>query len=256
MRIRNWLNILLCIFAFQTNDSFAKILRIAGIPEAPLRYYDKNKKLKGIDIEIIELVFKQLKIPYKVILLQSSPGLKKIYQEKSADMILSFSKTQDRERYLDFALEPHMKISWHFFVKKNNKNKYKFDTFADLKGARVGVTYGFAYTVDFWNSIETGILKPFYEHQNSLQMQNLLKNKVDLVLLNKVTAMHHAKQNQNLNKISFLENPVKTSLYYNSFVRNSDFPGIEKIKKSYDMVLKKIKSEGAVKAILDKYGVH
>lgn len=239
----------------QTSDGFAKVFRIAGIPEAPLRFYDKNKKLKGIDIDIIEQVFQHLKISYKVILLESSPGLKKIYEEKSADMILSFSKTKERERYLDFALEPHLKINWNFFVLQANKNKYKFESFADLKGARVGVTHGFAYTIDFWNAIDTGILKPVYEHQNSQQLQNLIKNKIDLVLLNRVVALYQAKENKSIGKISPLAKPVKSSFYYNSFVRNSEYPGIKKIKKSYDLILKKLKSEAVLKGIMEKYGV-
>ena len=244
----------LCLLILKSSIGVARVFKIAGIPEAPLRYYDDNKKLKGIDIEIIELIFGKLKIPYKVILLESSPGLKKIYEEKSADMVLSFSKTPERQKYLDFSDEPHLSLDWYFFALAANKGKYKFDDFTDLKGARVGVTHGFAYTIDFWNVIDKGTVKPVFEHRNSLQIHNLFKNKVDLVLLNRLVAVHHAKKLNGQHKITQLNKPVKSSLYYNGFVRNSSYPKIEELKIAYDKILKQAKSEGFVSGLLKKYG--
>ena len=254
MKAENWINISLLIVMLSPNILHAKVFRVAGIPEAPLRFYDENKKISGIDVDIIDHIFKKLMISYKIILLESSPGLKKIYQEKSADMILSFSKTGDRERYLDFSEEPHLKMEWYYFVLESQKNKYQYNKgLADLKGARVGVTHGFAYTLDFWNAIDEGVMKPVYEHSNSMQIHKLLKNNVDLVLLNRFVAMHHAKLSKKSEKITRLPKPVKSSFYYNGFVRNSSYPGIEKVKKSYDAVLKEAKSSGLINKILGKY---
>lgn len=255
MIAKNYLKVLVCLLCFEPNLLVAKIFRIAGITEAPLRYYDTQKTLKGIDIEIIEQIFKRLKIPFKVVLLESSPGLKKIYQEKSADMILSFSKTTEREQYLEYAQEPHMKIDWHFFTLKEQKSKYQFTKFSDLKGVSVGVTRGFAYTVDFWQAIESGTLKPVYEHRNGLQIEKLLNRKVDLVVLNRLVTMYQAKQGRFADKIHFLEKPVKSSLYYNSFVRSSNYPNIQKVKEAYDVVLSKLKTEKTYQEIIKRYNV-
>jgi hypothetical protein len=52
---------ILLLFSFPL---VARDFRIVGIPGKPLRYYDKNIELVGIDVDIIRQIMSTLKIRY------------------------------------------------------------------------------------------------------------------------------------------------------------------------------------------------
>ena len=47
-------------------------LIIAGIPEEPNRWITSSGQYRGLDIDIVDFIFKELKIPYTVILEEAS----------------------------------------------------------------------------------------------------------------------------------------------------------------------------------------
>ncbi|OHD39782.1 MAG: hypothetical protein A2015_11155 [Spirochaetes bacterium GWF1_31_7] len=232
-------------------------LIIAGIPEEPNRWITSSGQYRGLDIDIVDFIFKELKIPYTVILEEASTRLEGNWKKPVSpyDMVFTYSKNSEREVYLIYAEESHIDFSWNFFYRKEDQNKYKYDTYEDLRGIRIGATQGFSYTDEFWNASKSGILTLDTVVANEIQIEKLLKKRTELVPLNTQATLYEAKQKGILDKIAYLPKPIKSKPYYNTFVKSSTYPDIDTVIIKYNEILKRMKSDGTLKKILSEYGL-
>lgn len=239
------------------NFSFARDFIIAGIPEEPNRWVDVDGNYRGIDIDIIDYIMNKMGIKYKIILEDSSMRLKKKWEmnEPEYDMVFTYSKKKEREEKLYYAKESHIFFSWNLFYRKKDEGKYKFETFEDLKGLKIGMTKGFSYTAEFWEAAEKGLFEKDIVVRNKLQIKKLLGGRFDLVPLNTQVTLYEAKENNFLNLIGYLKKPIKSKPYYNTFVKASDYPDLDKIREYYDIILKEMKEDGTLDEMLAKYGL-
>ena len=240
---------------------------IEGIIEPPLRWYDENHELRGIDIDIITLALTKMKdiIPrYKIRLLESSPRLTINWQEGKSDMVFSYSKKEEREKYLYYANVSHITQSYSFFLKKDfvasQKRKgreVKFQDYSDLKDYTFAATKSVAYTPEFWKYVNDGTLKTSLVVHNELTMRMLLHGRVDIIPHNLIPGFWIAEQGGYSDQIMALPKPLKEKKYYNTFVKKSDYPGIadQTIIKRYDEVITAMKENGDIKRIMRKYGI-
>lgn len=257
MKKRGLYFVLLIVFVMSFAGVYARELVIAGIPEEPNRWVDKNGKMVGIDIEIIDYIMKKMNVPYKVILEDSSARLEGISKRDKPDydMVFTYSKNLQREAYLTFAEESHISFSWNFFVLKENSGKIKFESYNDLKGLRIGITKGISYSDEFNQAAKDGMFITDEVVKNDLQMNKLLNKRIDAVPMNTQATLYEAKRDGYADKIVYLPKPIKDKPYYNTFVKKSDYPGLGDIQKKYDEILKQMKKDGTLKAILAKYGI-
>jgi polar amino acid transport system substrate-binding protein len=218
-----------------------------------LFYFEEKSNTEAIYCPPID-GYDELKIKYHVDLISSSSRLKNMWQNKQADMVFTFSYKESRAKYLVFAEESHLHISWNFFILKKNEGTIFYKTFKDLKGLEIGATKGFAYTKEFWDAADSGILTVETVPINKLNMRKLRERRMDVVPMNTLVALYEAKQEGYLGEITYLPKPLKSKPYYNTFVRESDYPGLNKIIKKYDEELKKMKQDGTLKRILASYG--
>ncbi|MCX4028589.1 transporter substrate-binding domain-containing protein [Endozoicomonas sp. SM1973] len=239
-----------------SNQLIARQLIIGGIPEIPIRYIDDDGKLVGIDVDIIDRVFKQLNLDYKVVIISSSSRLEQLWKTgKTLDMVFTYSYKKWRTKYLIYPKESHITTQYHFFILRKNMGKIKYDTFSDLKGLKMGMTEGFSYTPEFLQAAESGVFYVDKVPINDLHMKKLLLGRIDIVPLPTMVTLYEAKVGNYRDKISYLPKPVKDKPYYNTFVKASTFPIIEELIPKYDRILKQMKENGEVKAIFAKYGV-
>lgn len=229
---------------------------IAGIPEEPNRWLDNTGTPKGIDVDIIEYIMKKMNVPYQIILEQSSARLEAESKKDWSyyDMVFTYSKNPERELYLIYPKESHIEFSWNFFVKKENEGKYKFDKLSDLKGVEIGATKGFSYTYEFWQAGIDGTLTLDVIVKNELQLDKLLAGRIDMVPLNTKATLYEMKK-AGITGVSYLPKPLKSSFYYNTFVKKSTYPHMDELIKKYDEILKEMKKDGTLKKILEKYGI-
>ncbi len=231
-------------------------LVIGGIPEAPLRFFDEKGAMTGIDIDIVRHIMEKLQVPCRVELIDSSARLERMWKEDAAlDMVFTYSFKQWRTRYLIYPKESHIKTEFHFFILKSNQGKIRFNTFADLKGLTVGMTSGFSYTPEFLEAAESGLFRISLLPVNSLHMKMLLKGRIDTVPLPSSVALYEATQNGYRDQITYLPKAMKSKPYFNTFVKTSDFPGLEDMITPYDRELKQMKEDGSLKAVFLKYGI-
>lgn len=244
-------------FLFVSAFSWSRDLIIAGIPEEPLRWLNSDGKLTGLDVDIIDYVMKKLKIPYKIELVESGARLDSYYKDSPpyADIIFTFSYTDERAKYVYYPKESHISFNWNFFYLKENKGKYVFNTYNDLAKWKIGITKGNAYSDDFLKAIKEVPLEVDEITTNSMQLDKLLAKRFDLVPLNTKATLYEAKMKGIIDKISYLPKPIKDKEYFNIFIKASTYPGLMDIAQKYDVILKKMKQDGTLKKILAKYGI-
>jgi polar amino acid transport system substrate-binding protein len=248
--------LLFCLVFIAAGEAGARDLVVAGIPEEPLRWMAADGQPSGIDVEILTTILNKIGVPFHVLLVPSSARLMAEYQAPvpECDMVFTFSKTAEREPYLSYASESHLTLAWNFFLRKENEGHFRFTTYRDLAGLTIGVTTGFAYTEEFLNAVKDGTLKVDPVVDNSLQMTKLLAGRIDLVPLNTLVTLYEARKGGWDGKIASLPKPLKETLYYNTFVRKSTYPGLADVERKYNEVLKQMKADGSLRAILDRYG--
>ena len=244
-----WLIFLICLPVFVSAHSF----KIVGIQGAPLRFYDENQQLVGIDVDVIDTIMKKLEVPYEIEIVASSTRLKHLWQDPNVDMILTYSYKTERAQYLDYPVQSHVTLSWNFFLLKENLGKFDFDTFDDFKGLKIGATQGFSYTKAFWEAADSGVFTLDMVVKNELNMNKLLHGRFDTYANSRIDTLFQARQGGYLDKITFLQKPLKEKQYFNTFVKVSDYPYIESIKRRYDIELQKMRKEGVLQVIYDKY---
>lgn len=245
-----------CLFVFFLLVSAitkADTFKIIGIEGAPLRFYDTNQQLVGIDVDVIDTIMKRLQVSYDIEIVSSSTRLEHLWQDANIDMILTYSYKNERAEYLLYPKESHITLSWNFFVLKKNLGKFDFETLNDLEGLRVGATQGFSYTKEFWDAADSGVFTLDMVVKNELNMKKLLRGRFDTYANSRIDTLYQARLGGYLSEIAFLEKPLKEKRYFNTFVKASGYQGIDEIKKGYDRELKKMRDSGELEAIYQKY---
>lgn len=220
--------------------------------EPVFRYIDDNSKVSGIDIEIIDIVMKELKLPYEFKLITSTARGVAEAKRGNVDMLMSKIMKEDRKAYLIYPQETYRDIAWNFFIRKEDEGKIKYDSLNDLKGLKVGATKNFAYTDDFWAAdLDLDIMQ-----SNDQQLNKLIYKRFDIVPLTTLSTLHKARNNGQIDKITYIPKALAHTKLYNGssvFTKASTYPNIKKLIKEYDIVIRKLTGNGQIQAVFDKY---
>ena len=242
---------LLFLMIFISNSlSAQREFIMAGDQEPVFRYIDDTGQTTGIDIEIIALVMKELKLPYEFILIRSTARGVIEAKSGSVDMLISKIMKEDRKSYLIYPQETYRNIAWNFFIRKEDKGKIKYDSLDDLQGLHVGATKSFAYSDAFWTSGLNLDVTPV----NDKQIDKLINKRIDIVPMTTLSTRYKARRNGQIDKITHLPKVLVYTQLYNAFTKASTYPNKEKLIREYDIAIRKLTKSGQIKAIFDKYG--
>jgi len=233
--------------------TYAHTFRVVGIEGAPLRFYDGTDTLVGIDVDIIETIMQRLGVSYELEMVTSSTRLKYLWRDPNVDMILTYSYKPERAEFLYYPEQSHVTLSWNFFILKENVGKFDYNSLIDLQGLTVGATNGFSYTKEFWAAADDHLFEVDTVVKNELNMNKLLHGRFDTYANSRIDTLYQAKKGGYFDKITYLEKPLKEKKYFNTFVKVSDYPNIDSIKRGYDIELKKMRENGELDAIYAKY---
>jgi polar amino acid transport system substrate-binding protein len=233
----------------------AKELVICGTTEPPLKFLDADQKPQGLDIDIVTAIFDKLGVPVRIELIDSGARLTRNAETGLCDMVLTHSYNAARERYLIYPQQAHLRHSWHFFVRKADLLKIRYETLADLKPWRIGVTRDFSYTPD----LTAAMADPTYHFQqipmNRLQLRKLLAGRIDTVPMPLVTAFTQIKEEGLTGKVDYLPKPLKSSPYFNTWTRAKADENTPAQMAAYDAELLRMKRNGSLKALYDQYAI-
>jgi polar amino acid transport system substrate-binding protein len=233
----------------------AKELVICGTVEPPLKFLDADQKPQGLDIDIVTAIFGKLGVPVRIELIDSGARLTRNAETGLCDMVLTHSYNAARERYLIYPQQAHLRHSWHFFVRKVDLLQIHYETLADLKPWRIGVTRDFSYTPE----LTAAMADPTYHFQqipmNRLQLRKLLAGRIDTVPMPLVTAFTQIKEEGLTGKVDYLPKPLKSSPYFNTWTRAKADENTPAQMAAYDAELLRMKRNGSLKALYDQYAI-
>ena len=233
----------------------ARELVIGGILEPPLKWLDHSGQPRGLDVDLVTTIFGGLKVPIRIELLDSGARLTRNAEGGVYDLLLSHSYKPERESYLLYPKQAHIRHSWHFFVRKDDLGKIRYRTLADLKPWRIGVTKDFSYTQE----LTAAMADPAYRFQvipiNQLQLRKLIAGRIDVVPMSLVTAFAQIREEGLEGKLDYLPKPLKSSPYCHVWCKARADADTPALMAAYDAELLHMKRDGRLKALYDKYGI-
>ena len=232
-------------------------LRVIGVIDEPNRWLDSADKPVGIDVDILAELMQRLGLHYQLVLTSSALRALDSCQQPhpSVDMYLTLSYRPEREAWLLYPSQSHISFRWNFFALQEALPRLHFERYEDLKGLRIGVTKGFAYTPEFWRAVEQVPLRIDSMVKNELQLDKLLKGRIDLVPLNTSLTLYQLQKQGLQERVGFLPKPLADKPYYNVFCRGSDYPDLPTLVQRYDAVLQEMQQDGTLARIYARYGI-
>lgn len=221
----------------------AETIKLVTSPWPPFEY-EKNGKLKGTDIEIINEAFKRMK---KDVNIKIYPWKRCVamVKNKKADGIFTLRKTSEREEFLIFPNEVLSYSANVFFRKKGLPAKFT-GKLSDLSGKTICITAGYDYGKDFMKSklfkLDAG------GHDDALNFKKLLAGRSELFLCDKLVGSYELKKLGFIDKIDFLPTPLSKFDMFLAFTKNNSA-----LAKEFSKALKSMKSDGTYDKIISKY---
>ncbi|SMF04739.1 substrate-binding periplasmic protein [Desulfovibrio gilichinskyi] len=234
---------IMLIALFIPTPSIAReLLTLITDPFPPL-YYQVDGENKGIYCEILDLTFKEMKIPYTLAFVPWERALRMAETQRS-DGIPGTAKTKERDRFLIFPDEPISVIDIVVFHRKDDT--FKFDGISSLAGKRIGTIDGYSYGKEFDQS------NLFSKEKVSSLKLNFLKlqaKRIDLVIAYKNVALYTLQSLNLTDQFSYSSLPVHRAALYLAFSKK---PGYEQLAEEFSQTLRKIKNTEAAQELFKK----
>lgn len=253
---------LLILFLFGVSSlshAQKKPLKIGAETLIPFEYLESGKA-KGINVALIDTLFKKMGIPYELVF--GTDGNRAYDQIKSGklDAILSISYKSDRLGYLWYpqGFENEQKpqnFMWAseyvFFTTKGKVDAYKALSLSDIKakGLRVGVIDGVSYSEEFWNA-DLNVVIGKSDEDN---YQKLQRGEIDLYITDKTIGRFTVKSMNLENEIGYLPQRIISKPYTIAFSTKSTHPDLETVKKQFFIELDLAKRSGLARKLFLEY---
>ncbi|HKL42102.1 MAG TPA: methyl-accepting chemotaxis protein [Clostridia bacterium] len=184
-------------------------LVIASSPYAPYITFE-NSNLSGIDVQVIKDAYKNTDIDLKFLICSWDMSLEML-KTGAVDVVPSISYNKERESIMDFS-EPYRTYSEYVFLYKSTNN-FSINTLKAIEGYTVGYLTDYKY----FNAFDQNnrIKKNEYSSEEIL-IEQLLKENVDLIIMNKLSAEYM------VDKLA-IENKIIFSNYSNKASEGADF---------------------------------
>lgn len=184
-------------------------LVIASSPYAPYITFEDNN-LAGIDVQVIKDAYKNTGINLKFLICSWDMSLEML-KTGAVDVVPSISYNKEREGIMDFS-KPYRTYSEYIFLYKSSNN-YLINELKDIEDYSIGylTDYNYFNAFDQNNKIK----KTEYSSEEIL-IEQLLKENVDLIIMNKLSADYM------VNKLN-IEKKIDYSNYSNKASEGADF---------------------------------
>lgn len=217
--------------------AYAKTMECNHFP--PLKI-EKSLEKPGIDVELLQVIFKQMGEEVNYEFLPWKRALLNAYEGKSLGLC-SCSYTKDREKDLYFS-DPIGTISVGIYTLSKSSD---ISTIKDLNNLSVGVVRGYNLEKELQNHniniVTVG------DNDSLIEMLNI--NRVNAIYAFKKPIEYILKKKQIANNFQYTE--FRKSEYFACFSKK--FLTSDEFVKKFNSVLKKVKSDGRYNQILSKY---
>ncbi len=176
----------LLFLTFFTKELQAEEIRI-GTDKWPPHEDIFNLEAPGFCTEVVRAVFKRMGVAITITQYPWSRAVDFVFKGRN-DALFCALFTEERAGFCHFPEEPVATLKYLLFIKKENAGTYKFDSYDDLKGKRIGIVRAFAYPLEFSNFIETEKNAQVVKNDH-LNFQKLMAGRIDYVIADHANAM-------------------------------------------------------------------
>lgn len=242
--------LILCLFSLPSYSRNLEEIKKSGYivvgtvdskTKKPVNYMENGKKV-GIDIELMDLIAKELKVTLHR---KYHPTLKEritFLEDGSVDLVISsFSVTQDRLKKIDFSL-PYLITGVGAIMRKEHQDKV--NEFNDLTTHKIAVVKGATAESLFKENYPDLSLESVDNKNNA--MQKLASGEIDGYANDLLFLSVAAKENPN--KYYTLEGTLSADPYGIGIQKNN-----KNLLNFINNLLKQIKKNGEIKKIIDKH---
>lgn len=215
----------------------------AVVTEWPPFQYSEGNQIKGVDVEILRAVFKNLN---QELVIETYPWSRcvSMVQNKQADIIFTLAKNAEREEYLIFPTQP-INVSENVLFILNGSD-IKFNSYNDLKGLTIGVTTGYNYGDEF--NAQSNFKKIEYADEET-NFRMLAAGRIDAFVCDKLVGAYVLKQ-KNMTNIVFLPKAIST---FQMSIGLSKKTGAQELANRFDKAILALKASGEYQKIMDSY---
>lgn len=218
----------------------------------PYMFRDDNGELTGLDIELLQAVFKEMgctlryvEMPFKRHLLQLEKG--------QVDLATSVQIRPDRELYAIFSA-PYRNSEMNLYLRTENVTLFPEKSLEDMlsRGVRIGVVRGYYYgeTVRELLANEKTAAQFEEETSDTLNVRKVLGYRINGLLADPIVITHELRKNGNTGALSRHPVPVHSAAFYFMFSRKSVKP---EFIEAFNDALGRTAQSGVLATIIDKY---
>jgi polar amino acid transport system substrate-binding protein len=208
--------------------------------------FDVDSPLKGMDYEVVEAVFREMKIPVKIEFYPFKRALI-LVQKQKADAILDLMVTPERKEFLYFPDEYISASPTTLFFRHGQMPKFK--TLSDLSGYVMGTQLGFDYPKVVADAPLTKEEAPSLDSN----LQKLILKRIDILVDNRTVVLYKAHQLGLLDKITYDPRPLGNPEETLNFLGFAKKEGYDQLAARFSAALKVFKTREEYRAILTKY---
>jgi polar amino acid transport system substrate-binding protein len=160
--------------------------------------YEENGKPAGINVQLIDLVMKEMGRDYEIIFPEDERSLD-LARKGEIDIVMSVSYKESREDFLiypdGFHNEQAERFMWSseyvFFTTSNNIDAFDIDSYEDIRNQdlKVGVISGVSYNQEFWDA-NLNVIENASDEEN---FKALLNGDIDVYLTDRIIGRYTAK---------------------------------------------------------------
>ncbi|KLN60407.1 hypothetical protein WH96_11700 [Kiloniella spongiae] len=218
----------------------------------PYQYIPKNSVLTGLDIDVVKSVMSEMGCEYNLLLMPSKRA-QMLLKRGTLDIMPAASITVERSAYAYFS-ESYRDETVAMFVRASDYNSYKGYKLTDAVDQKLSITaglggwYGPEYGEEKQRALDVGVLR--LNAETEVRIQQLLNNRVDMVIADMYVGYHHAIKARRLDAIRPLPHLLNADPVHFMLSKESVSPGfVAKFNQALATVLK----SQAYKELLEKY---
>jgi ABC-type amino acid transport substrate-binding protein len=223
-----------------------KVISLATTEWPP--YVSQNLANNGFASEIITKAF--ARVGYTVAL-SFMPWKRALWKVEAGHYDAAYPAYYSEERARIYALSKPFSAGPLGFYKRKDRD-LSYQTLRDLQPYRIGVVRGYVSTSDF---DAADFLEKDIADNDAQNLRKLLKGRVDLIVIDKLTAKHLLNTTipEGGRQLEFLNPPLAENLIHVLFSRRTK--DYENIRHGFHRGLQQILEDGTIQQILEKHGL-
>ncbi|AUF98434.1 cystine transport system substrate-binding protein [Pseudomonas sp. BIGb0278] len=208
----------------------------------PFSFVDDSGKLSGFEVELSELIAKELGVKAKV---QPTKwdGILAALESKRLDVVVNqVTISDERKKKYDFS-EPYTVSGIQALVLKKKEKDLNIKSAADLAGKKVGVGLGTNYEQWVKANVPTADVRTYED--DPTKFQDLRVGRTDAILIDRLAALEYAKKAQDTvaagDAFSRLESGIALR------------KGEPELLAAINQALDKLRADGSLAKLSEKY---